>query len=363
MFVTLIMDGHGSHINMKFINFCDKNKILLCIFPPHATHRLQPLDVSLFSPLATYYSQELDHFQMMHEGMIRFTKRNFFTSFWKAWTKTFTEKNVLSGWRKTGLFPFDPEVVLATVRSTKDKKEQLEDIPLEDTLGPSSPFQTVKEAWQLGVGPNPTREQREAFKTVKEVFTTCKLLERRVHGLQASIKLEQQRATTRKAVFKDLLPPEHGKAVFWSPGKVAHVRELDAQKEEDARQEEVQKEAKRIETACRKEEKDRLDKAKVEKRLQDQIDREFREEKKRKEIAERARARKMAAEHKKEAEAIQKQLRGEAKAYKMYAAPKKGSKKGQVVNAIMEEVEELVGPSTPIKRVRRKPEWLKDYEC
>jgi hypothetical protein len=76
----------------------------------------------------------------------------------------------------------------------------------------------------------------------------------------------------------------------------------------------------------------------VEKRLQDQIDREFREEKKRKEIAKRARARKEAVEHKKEVEAIQKQLRGEAKACKMYTAPKKGSKKGQVVNAIMEEV-------------------------
>jgi hypothetical protein len=47
---------------------------------------------------------------------------------------------------KTGLFHFDPEVVLATVWSTKDKKEQLENIPLEDALGPFSPFQTAKEA-------------------------------------------------------------------------------------------------------------------------------------------------------------------------------------------------------------------------
>jgi hypothetical protein len=55
----LILDGHGSHVTNDFIDFCDDNKILLCIFPPHLTHSLQPLDVVTFSPMATYYSQEL----------------------------------------------------------------------------------------------------------------------------------------------------------------------------------------------------------------------------------------------------------------------------------------------------------------
>jgi len=56
----LILDGHGSHINMRFIDYCHLNRILLAVFPPHSTHRLQPLDVSLFAPLATFYSQELN---------------------------------------------------------------------------------------------------------------------------------------------------------------------------------------------------------------------------------------------------------------------------------------------------------------
>jgi DDE superfamily endonuclease len=36
------------------------NHILLTVFPPHSTHRLQPLDVRLFSPLTTYYSQVIN---------------------------------------------------------------------------------------------------------------------------------------------------------------------------------------------------------------------------------------------------------------------------------------------------------------
>ena len=56
----LIVDGHNSHVNLPFIDYSDTNRILLAVFPPHSTHRLQPLDIGLFSPLATYYSQAID---------------------------------------------------------------------------------------------------------------------------------------------------------------------------------------------------------------------------------------------------------------------------------------------------------------
>ena len=55
----LILDGHGSHISMKFIDYCDSHRILLAIYPPHSTHTLQPLDVCLFRPLSQAYSNQL----------------------------------------------------------------------------------------------------------------------------------------------------------------------------------------------------------------------------------------------------------------------------------------------------------------
>ena len=55
-----IVDGHNSHLNMRFIDYADRNRIILVILPPYLIHRLQPLDIGLFSPLSTYYSEEID---------------------------------------------------------------------------------------------------------------------------------------------------------------------------------------------------------------------------------------------------------------------------------------------------------------
>jgi hypothetical protein len=114
---------------MRFLDFCDRNRILVCCYPPHTTRRLQPLDVSVFSPLGTYYSQELDDFIRNSQGFYSITKRDFFWLFWAAWGKALTEDNIKSGFRKTALIPFDPSIVL----------NQLEDAPDGDQPGLNQP--------------------------------------------------------------------------------------------------------------------------------------------------------------------------------------------------------------------------------
>ena len=58
----LMLDGHNSHLNMRFLDWCAKHRILVYTYPSHLTHRLQPLNVSLFGPLAQYYSSELNDY-------------------------------------------------------------------------------------------------------------------------------------------------------------------------------------------------------------------------------------------------------------------------------------------------------------
>ena len=46
----LILDGHASHVNLRFIQICDGNDIVLYCLTPDSTQIRQPLDVGLFSP-------------------------------------------------------------------------------------------------------------------------------------------------------------------------------------------------------------------------------------------------------------------------------------------------------------------------
>lgn len=111
----LILDGHGSHTSIKFFTKCHQERIILAVFPPHATHRLQPLDIGIFRPFAMKYSLQLDQWRNDRLGMSRFTKREFFHIFWPSYVQSFTAKNILSAWEKSGLFPRDAAKIVNVV--------------------------------------------------------------------------------------------------------------------------------------------------------------------------------------------------------------------------------------------------------
>jgi hypothetical protein len=108
----LILDSHSSHCTLSFLEWCRSNRILVAVFPPHSTHRLQPPDVSLFKPLATNYSTSSDTHSRLSQGLASFTKREFFKSFYSAFDNIFIKTNIMSGWLKTGIETFDPDQVL-----------------------------------------------------------------------------------------------------------------------------------------------------------------------------------------------------------------------------------------------------------
>jgi hypothetical protein len=99
-------------VTRRFIDYCDNYRILLLIFPPHATHTLQPLDVACFKSLSQNYTKELVKHNHFTEGWIPLSKRDFMSLFWPAWVDTFTEKLVLSAFASTGINPPDADVIL-----------------------------------------------------------------------------------------------------------------------------------------------------------------------------------------------------------------------------------------------------------
>lgn len=46
----LFLDNHDRHVNVEVIDIAKENGLYLITFPPHCSHRLQPLDVAVYGP-------------------------------------------------------------------------------------------------------------------------------------------------------------------------------------------------------------------------------------------------------------------------------------------------------------------------
>jgi hypothetical protein len=107
----LILDGHESHISVEFQKHCQENHIITLCMPPHSSHILQPLDVGCFAPLKALYGKQIENLVRVRINHI--TKLEFLPAFKGAFKAAFTEQNIKSGFRATGLVPYDPDNVLS----------------------------------------------------------------------------------------------------------------------------------------------------------------------------------------------------------------------------------------------------------
>ena len=66
--VILILDNHDSHISIEIIDLFKENNGSLLTLPPHCSHKLQPLDRSVYDPFKTFYNQAANVFMVSHPG-------------------------------------------------------------------------------------------------------------------------------------------------------------------------------------------------------------------------------------------------------------------------------------------------------
>ena len=140
----LVLDEHSSHISVKFMLLAHRNKVQLLYLPAHTSHKTQPLDRSVFSALKTYFRQNA-------KALAGFTasaainKQRFLFCYRDASARGMAPRNIISGFRATGIWPYNPSQVL-------DDPEAV----LEDGVPPALP-------------PTP---QKAAFDTTGSAFTT-----------------------------------------------------------------------------------------------------------------------------------------------------------------------------------------------
>jgi hypothetical protein len=109
---------------MDFIQFCMTHRILLLIYPPYSTHTLQLLDVVMFKPLSSQYSEKLTAFIHKSRGLLKLKKGDFFGLFKDAWISSFRSETILKSFEACGIWPKDGDRVLRKfTHSTPDESE------------------------------------------------------------------------------------------------------------------------------------------------------------------------------------------------------------------------------------------------
>ncbi|CAG7718342.1 unnamed protein product [Allacma fusca] len=107
--VLLLLDNHTSHISIEILNFCETHNIHMLSIPPHTSHKLQPLDVSVYSAIKSRLSK-LEQEWMSQNAPKRLTEESLPEIFKVAYDASATPSNMISGFRKCGIVPFDPAV-------------------------------------------------------------------------------------------------------------------------------------------------------------------------------------------------------------------------------------------------------------
>lgn len=108
--VLLLLDGHFTHTkNLEVIDHARENGVVLLCFPPHCTHRLQPLDVSFMKPLSTFYDHEVSGWLRTNPGRV-VSMYQIAKLYGNAFVKAATMSTAINGFKKTGIWPVNQGV-------------------------------------------------------------------------------------------------------------------------------------------------------------------------------------------------------------------------------------------------------------
>ncbi|KAF2902796.1 hypothetical protein ILUMI_03390 [Ignelater luminosus] len=107
--VLLILDNHESHVSVNVIKYARDNGITMVTLPPHCSNRLQPLDVGVYSSFKSRYNSAMTNWMLSNPGKT-VTIYNIPGFVKTIMSQAFSQTNILSGFRSTGIHPFNPDL-------------------------------------------------------------------------------------------------------------------------------------------------------------------------------------------------------------------------------------------------------------
>lgn len=107
--ILIVLDNHKSHISIECLNLAKESGIILLTFPPHTSHKLQPLDRGVFGPLKKYYNSACGEWMLQNCGK-PMTIYEVAECAGKAYPLAFNPQNIMSGFRVCGIVPINENI-------------------------------------------------------------------------------------------------------------------------------------------------------------------------------------------------------------------------------------------------------------
>lgn len=214
----LLLDNHDSHLSAEALDFFKDNGVTLLSFPPHCSHKLQPLDRSVYGPMKK-------HFNTACQAWVA-TNRRPMTIYdipgilAKCAPLALTPLNISSGFRVSGIFPLNTEIFtdadfmpsFVTDRPNPEKSTNDENIlnnqvggaveEVEVSLsGSNLDLERQLEAESPQPGPSrafPTPEEIRPFQKADPRKTTKKGRKKRTTAILTDTPVKEQLAAEQK---------------------------------------------------------------------------------------------------------------------------------------------------------------------
>ena len=119
----ILMDSHYSHVfNYCFMKMMYDRNIKVLALPPHTSHWAQPLDKNPFSAFKEHFNKQMRKF-LRQSGGRPLKKDEYNALFNVSWVKAMTPQNIKAGFKRTGIWPPDPNVIPHELFAVAKKSE------------------------------------------------------------------------------------------------------------------------------------------------------------------------------------------------------------------------------------------------
>lgn len=160
--VILLLDNHDSHLSIDGLDYCKANGVTVLSFPPHCSHKLQPLDRSVYGPLKKYINSSCDSWMVSNPGKTM-TIYDIPGILRDSLPLAVNPANIINGFRVTGVFPFNRNIFQDSdyLGNFVTDRPNPADAPNSNSpIHPEDPFESTSgpshQRPEMHLNPNPT---------------------------------------------------------------------------------------------------------------------------------------------------------------------------------------------------------------